>query len=1027
MQKHLGNLLLVLLLLLSSAVYAEHAFDGSYTGANLNRIAFPIGGTGAGMFCIEGTGAITSMSIHHGMEFFHEPCAFAAVCVLGDTPEKNTARLLEGPLSDWKYFGTGGSGNGSGGKTYGLPRFKECTFSCRFPFATIDLKDKSLPIDVQLLAWSPFTPPDADSSGLPVGAVEYKFTNRSDTPQKAIFSFSTKNFMRGRDATIGAFDKGFALYDELREGDDPETVGGFAVYVEGVGTDNVKPVVDHCWFRGGWWDAFTIAWDNVEKGRLINNPPVSRNAPGATLAVPFDLKPGESKTLRLLTAWYVPTSSLSIGNDQQQASSSGSAFTKPAAGGGSGQQPVEGYLGNKLVNTFNPGGDGRTGTLISPAMTLAKKNIHFLVGGGEGPDCAIQLMVNDIVVRSTSGRNEEKLVWASWDVAEFAGKEAKIRIVDHATGGWGHINVDHIVMSDEPIADLRTGKGNEIVTDPGRVSLIADFEGETFGDWVVEDFKSPTPPSPAATAECPPGSACCAPGDVCCQEPVPSNYVPWYARKYKSLREVADTWSERYDELKKRSEKFTNAFYDSTLPPEVLEAVAANLTILKSPTVLRQHDGRLWCWEGCGDGGGCCSGSCTHVWNYAQAICHLFPSLERSLRQTEYFEGTREEGRQAFRVNLPITPGGHSWDASDGQLGGIMKAYREWKILGDDAWLKAYWPRIKLSMDYMIKKYDPRHTGLLEEDHHNTYDINYFGPDGHCGSFYLGALQAMVEMGTYLKDDVTFYKQLLEAGQKRIVKDLYNGEFFIQIVQKEGLNHNFGPINPKDQSEGYRAIAEKVNEQGPKYQYGIGCLSDGVLGLWIAKAAGIDADIVDPALVKSHLMAIFKYNFRADLSEHANPQRPSYALGDDGGLLLCTWPNGGKPLLPFVYSDEVWTGIEYQVASHLMLLGCVDEGLAIVKAVRKRHDGVRRNPYNEYECGHWYARAMSSYGLIQGLTGVRYEAGTKTLYVDSRVGDFRSFLSTNTGYGTVVYKDGKAMLEVKSGTIPVDKVVVAGK
>jgi len=184
----------------------------------------------------------------------------------------------------------------------------------------------------------------------------------------------------------------------------------------------------------------------------------------------------------------------------------------------------------------------------------------------------------------------------------------------------------------------------------------------------------------------------------------------------------------------------------------------------------------------------------------------------------------------------------------------------------------------------------------------------------------------------------------------------------------------------------------------------------------------VKAEIIDPELVKSHLLAIFKYNFRQDLSEHSNPQRPTYAMGDDAGLLLCTWPNGGKPLLPFVYSDEVWTGIEYQVASHLMFLGCVDEALEIVRAVRQRHDGVRRNPLNEYECGHWYARAMSSYGLLQGLTGVRYDALTKTLYVDSQVGDFRSFLSTETGFGTVIYKDDKATLDVKWGTIPVEKI-----
>jgi hypothetical protein len=336
----------------------------------------------------------------------------------------------------------------------------------------------------------------------------------------------------------------------------------------------------------------------------------------------------------------------------------------------------------------------------------------------------------------------------------------------------------------------------------------------------------------------------------------------------------------------------------------------------------------------------------------------------------------------------------------------------------------AYWPRIKQSLNYMIEKWDPRHTGLLEEEHHNTYDINYFGPDGHCGSFYLGALAAAIQMGQETGDDVSLYRELLAKGRKRLETELYNGEYFIQITTKEGLDHNFLPLDPNRQSSAYRETAERINEQGAVYQYGTGCLSDGVLGLWMAKACGLDGQIVDTEKVRSHLLAVHKHNLKRDLSAHANPQRPTFAMGNDGGLLLCSWPRGEKPLLPFVYSDEVWTGIEYQVASHLMMLGQVEEGLDIVRECRKRYDGVRRNPFDEYECGHWYARAMSSYGLIQGLTGVRYDAATKTLYVDSRVGNFRSFLATNTGYGTVELKDGRVTVEVKTGTIPVAKTVV---
>ena len=174
-------------------------------------------------------------------------------------------------------------------------------------------------------------------------------------------------------------------------------------------------------------------------------------------------------------------------------------------------------------------------------------------------------------------------------------------------------------------------------------------------------------------------------------------------------------------------------------------------------------------------------------------------------------------------------------------------------------------------------------------------------------------------------------------------------------------------------------------------------------------------------------LAVHKYNLKDNLSDHANPQRPSYALGEEGGLLLCSWPKGGKLSLPFVYSDEVWTGIEHQVAAHLMLMGNVKEGLEIVRASRDRYDGRVRNPFNEYECGHWYARALSSYGYLQGLTGIFYDAVDQTLYIDSKIGNFTSFISTATGFGTVTWKSGKATVNAVYGSIPVGKVIAAGK
>jgi len=218
------------------------------------------------------------------------------------------------------------------------------------------------------------------------------------------------------------------------------------------------------------------------------------------------------------------------------------------------------------------------------------------------------------------------------------------------------------------------------------------------------------------------------------------------------------------------------------------------------------------------------------------------------------------------------------------------------------------------------------------------------------------------------------------------------------------------------QSSDTPEAAALLKKEGPKYQYGAGCLSDGVLGAWMAEVCGVD-QVLDSDKVISHLRAVHRYNLKADLSDCADPQRPSYALGAEGGLLLCSWPKGGQLSLPFPYSNEVWTGIEYQAASHMMRAGLVREGLEVVRACRNRYDGRVRNPFDEYECGHWYARAMSSYALLFGLSGARYDAVEKILYLrPSLKGDFRCFFSTATSYGTVGVRDGKPFYHPKSGS-----------
>jgi hypothetical protein len=507
-----------------------------------------------------------------------------------------------------------------------------------------------------------------------------------------------------------------------------------------------------------------------------------------------------------------------------------------------------------------------------------------------------------------------------------------------------------------------------------------------------------------------------------------SCYKPWYAGRYADVRAVMADWGQRYSDLRNRAERFSQAFFSSTLPPEAVEAVAANLSILKSPTVLRQVDGRFWGWEGSRDHVGSCEGSCTHVWNYAQALPHLFPRLERTLRETEFGPNQDARGHQAIRAALPIRPAPHDFvAAADGQLGGIMKVYRDWRISGDTAWLRGMWPRVRASLDYCIATWDPRRRGRIEEPHHNTYDSELWGPDGMCTSIYLGALKAATLMGDALHVDTGDYSLLLERSRKLLEHELFNGEYFIQKISVHGLDAKY----PADFGKGSFPVELQPEElaiaaeEGPANQYGSGCLSDGVIGAWMAWACGIDLP-VDPAKIASHVTSVHRYNFRDDLSAHANPTysaaRATFALGDEKGLLLCTWPKGGKLSLPFPYATEIWTGVEYQVAAHLIALGKVDEGLEIVRACRARYDGQTRNPFSECEAGHWYARAMASYSLLQACSGARYDAVDHILYLHPRVkGDFRSFLSTATGYGTVGVIGGEPFLDVAAGAIPCTK------
>lgn len=461
-------------------------------------------------------------------------------------------------------------------------------------------------------------------------------------------------------------------------------------------------------------------------------------------------------------------------------------------------------------------------------------------------------------------------------------------------------------------------------------------------------------------------------------EPVTQNY---YAAKHANAWETARYLFENSDRLYKYSRLFRQALYSSTLPECVIDAVASTITVIRSNTCFRLENGDFMAWEGCFNGDGSCEGNCTHVWNYGQTLAFLFPELERSMRRLEFELETESDGKMNFRGyrRFGLEPNNEP-PAADGQLGTIIRLYRDWK-LSDDEFLKDLWPKAKRALDFAFDYWDRDGDFVLDANQHNTYDIEFVGPNSLTCSMFYAALAAGAKMSEAVGDidSAAKYRSALEKGSKNMDELLWNGEYYVQKPDSVNL---------------YR------------YQYGDGCLSDQLLGQMLAHLCGLGY-ILPKKNVKKAVYSIYKYNFKHSFNYHHNPQR-TYALNDEKGLVLCSWPKGGRPRIPFPYSDEVWSGIEYQVASHLIYEGYVDEGIQIVESVRKRHDGVKRSPWNEVECGHHYARSTASYSLLCALSGLKFDMPSGKIDFEPAINkeDFRCFYCCGNQWGILTQNIG---------------------
>jgi len=707
------------------------------------------------------------------------------------------------------------------------------------------------------------------------------------------------------------------------------------------------------------------------------------------------------------------------GDDYGNWTLEGDAFgPRPARGTLPDQSPVTGFEGRGLVNTFL-GGDAPHGTLRSPAFTIERPYIGFLIGGGghEGRTC-VNLVVDGAIVRTATGDNSERLEPHNWAVEDLLGHEARIEIVDRESGGWGHVNVDRIEFRDRPM-----------VRDPGPLERWPDYgslclavvgggfcrpsvaTGSMPAALFADEQEQPVQPLGQLLRGAVGRTVSVDPGETKAVTFVLSWWMPnmyrgetlvgnRYATRFGDAGAVALHVARNIDRLSDETRLWHRTYYDSTLPHWLLDRLHSTVANLATATCQWWMNGRFWAWEGVG----CCHGTCGHVWNYEHAMARLFPELERSVREMQDFAPGvgfhPDSGAIGFR--------GEGWDlwAGDAQGGYVLKAYREHLVSPDDGFLRRNWPAIRQATQFLIEQ-DANADGVIEGPQHQTYDENYYGANTMVGSLYLGALRAAEEMARVVGDESfgEVCHAVFEEGSRRSVELLFNGEYFVQDVDLAAH---------------------------PEWQYANGCLADQLFGQGWAHQVGLGYLYPEEA-VASSLESIWKYNWAPDVGPQNRAHEPErwFAFPGEAGLFTCTWPKS-RHLGPRStrYRDEIWTGIEYQVAGHMAWEGMTLEALAICRGVQERYHPARHNPWNEIECGDHYARALASWGVLIGLSGFQLDGPRGAIGFAPRItpDDFRCAFTAAEAWGSLSQRRaGRAQtneIEVRWGSLPLRSLSV---
>ncbi len=704
----------------------ERGTPAAFRWPQSEKIGMPIGGVTCGQVYIGGDGRLWHWDIfnHHigtGAEHYAKPMSPASPFEQGFA-----VRVTRAGSSQVRRLDHTG--------------WAEVSFQGQYPVAEVEYKDPACPVTATLEAFSPFIPLNTADSSLPVTVLQWHLTNTSSEAVEVEIAGWLENALCPQSSNLHTVQR---VNRVLR------TQG--RVFLE-------------CSARQGPEDA-------------TRRPDV--------VFEEFDKATYEGWSVTGTAFGQGPVSQKQVPN----------------------YQGTLGIHGERAVNTHSasPAGDvgardAAKGMLTSKTFTIDRRYITFLIGGGSHKGkTSLNLLVDGAAVASATGADDNRMRPGHLDVRQWEGKTGQLQIVDDESGGWGNIGVDHIVFSDRPGVpqrpldqepDFGTMGLALLQGQDGQAWFAASSIGTGLASEKAFDASSRSDAPAAQTADQPLIGALgrtltLKAGDSATVTFLVAWHLPnlkmdrlppgrFYGQRFSSAKAVADYVAANFDRLAGQTRLWHDTWYDSTLPYWFLDRTFLNTSILATSTCFRLGDGRFWAWEGVG----CCHGTCGHVWQYAHAMARLFPELERMTREhVDFGLAMMPDGAIHFRGEFNDFP------AIDSQAGTVLRALREHQMSTDAAFLKRNWPQIKRAAQWLMAK-DGNADGVIEGNQHNTLDTDWFGPVAWLSGLYLAALLASEEMAKEA-GDLDFAGQchaIVEKGRKKLVTELFDGEYFINKV-----------------------------------------------------------------------------------------------------------------------------------------------------------------------------------------------------------------------------------------------------